>query len=109
MTPWGHVMVALAGIAAPFFIAPLVDRTHPAFTSLGLGIGLGLSLAFGAWRLVNTLSRLDSVAPSTSSFAFQAFMVAGLALASVVAAGILLLVGVVIGGVFDRWLHKPAS
>ena len=109
MTPWGLVVVALAGIAAPFFIAPLLDRSHPAFTPLGLALGLGLSLAFGAWRLVDTLSRLDSVETSPHGFAFRAALVAGFTLGAVAVAGIILMFGVVLGALLGRWLDKPTS
>ncbi len=107
MTPWGFVVVALVGVAAPFFIAPLIDESHPAFTRLGLGLGLALSLAFGAWRFVDTLARLDTVTATTHGFGFQALMVAIGALAATAIAGILLMVGVAIGGTLSRRFNKP--
>ena len=109
MTPWGFVMVAIVGLVAPFFIAPLIDRTHPSFTSRGLATGFALSLAFGAWRLVDTLSRLDSVGASSHGFLYQAFLVAVGSLAAAAIAGLLLVLGVVVGGFFGRRLEKPPS
>lgn len=109
MTPWGLVLVALAGMVAPFFIAPLIDRNHPSFTAFGLGIGFMLSLAFGTWRLIVTLPRLDSVAASPHGFTYQAFLVVVGTLTAAAIAGALLLAGVAIGGLLDRWLNRPAS
>lgn len=107
MTPWGFVMVAIVGVAAPFFIAPLIDRNHPSFTTAGLGLGFVLSLAFGAWRLVDTLSGLDSVEASSRGFLFRAFLVAVGSLTAATVAGILLIAGVVLGGLFSRWRNDP--
>ena len=107
MTPWGFVVVSLVGVAAPFFIAPLVDEGHPAFTRFGLGLGLALSLAFGGWRFVDTLARLDTVAATTHGFGFQALLVAIGALAATAIAGILLIAGVAIGGSLSRRFNKP--
>jgi hypothetical protein len=109
MTPWGFVMVAIVGLVTPFFIAPLIDRTHPSFTSLGLAMGFVLSLAFGAWRLTDTLSRLDSVEASSHGFLFQAFLVAVGALTAATIAGLLLILGIVIGGLLGRRSNRPAS
>ncbi len=109
MTPWGFVMVAIVGLVTPFFIAPLIDRTHPSFTSLGLALGFVLSLAFGAWRLVDTLTRLDSVGASSHGFAFQAFLVAVGTLTAAAIAGLLLILGLVIGGLVGRRLEGPPS
>ena len=109
MTPWGFVVVALAQIAAPFFIAPIFDRKHPAFTPFGLGLGLALGVAFGTWRLVDTLPRLGSVDSTSHGFLFQALMVAVGTLAATAAAALLLLLGVAIGGLFGRWFRKTAT
>ena len=109
MTPWGFVMVAIVGLVAPFFIAPIIDRTHPSFTPLGLGVGFVLSLAFGSWRLADTLSRLESVEASSHGFLFQAFLVAVGALTAAAIAGLLLILGIVIGGFLNRRLNRPAS
>lgn len=102
-------MVAIVGLAAPFFIAPLIDRTHPSFTTLGLWIGFALSLAFGAWRLVDTLSGLDAVEASSHGFAFQAFLVAVGSLAAAAVAGILVILGIFVGGFVGRRLKGPSS
>lgn len=102
-------MVAIVGLAAPFFIAPLIDRTHPSFTALGLGTGFVLSLTFGTWRLIDTLSRLDAVETSSHGFAFQAFLVAVGSLAAAAVAGILLVLGIVVGGYLDRRLKGRAA
>jgi hypothetical protein len=109
MTPWGLVMVALVGLAAPFFIAPLIDRTHPSFTTLGLGTGFLLSLAFGTWRLIDTLSRLDAVEATSHGFVFQTFLVAVGSLAAAAVAGILLILGIVVGGFFGRRRKGPTT
>jgi len=102
-------MVAIVGLAAPFFIAPLIDRSHRSYTPLGLGIGFALSLAFGTWRLIDTLSRLDAVDAGSRGFAFQSFLVAVGSLAATAVAGFLLVLGVVIGGFLGRHLKGPAA
>ena len=58
---------------------------------------------------MDTLSRLDAVEASSHGFAFQAFLVAVGSLAAAAVAGILLILGIVVGGLLGRWFNKPPA